>query len=258
MKLRFQESKPGVVESMRFVQGKETYTLVKTKEPSSEPLPELDELLRARAKTYPPEALAALGHARLRGSVEFAQQGITGKTEFLFHGAEAYRQSIDMGPYGRMVVAFERNEGFAESLNSPRRVFKGVALDDPERGGPYAWVADPRTRFVKVVVTAVEERSGERCALLTCTRKDDTPSSKVWLRLADGVTLGESGVSKFGDDTPIPTQVNYGDFKAVGGVPFPTRVEWTSPAFGKIILRLSETDAGLTPPPGGYFGAASK
>jgi hypothetical protein len=258
IKVRFHETKAGVVESMRFIQGNLTFTLVKTKEAMSEPVPALDDLLRIRAKTYAPDALAALEHARIRGSIDFVHQGISGKAEFLFRGADALRQSFDLGPYGRMVVAFERNEGYVEALNTPRRVFRGSPLDDPQRGGPYAWLADPRSRFVNVEVSGVEERFDEQCAVLTCSRKDGAPLSKLWLRLTDGVTLGESGVSDFGYDTPIPVFVIFEEFKKAGGVPIPTRVVWTSAAFGKVILRLSETETRLTPPPGGYSSAASK
>jgi CubicO group peptidase (beta-lactamase class C family) len=213
---------------------------------SDEALPAAAELEARFDAPARAAALAALGGLRLRGTVRFVHGGAAGTIEILVAADGRARHRVDLGVFGHAVSVVDprgAGSGWEESAFRPFAELEGEQLRHSLRLHPSNLWVGWGAGWDGLTVRRVEEWQGAECAVLGLLAGDRTDSA--WLRLdtLDLVRL-ETHQPLPGAGT-LPTSWQFDDFREIGGLRIPHRIESSNDAEGRTEAVILEVETGV-------------
>ncbi len=215
---------------------------------SDETLPSAAELEARFDAPARAAALAALGGLRLRGTLRFVHGGAAGTIEILVAPDGRERHRVDLGVFGDAVSVVDprgAGSGWEESAFRPFAELEGEQLRHSLRLS----VSNLWTRWGAawdgVTVLRVEEWHGTECAVLGLLAGDLTDSA--WIRL-DTLDLVRLDVRQpLPGMGTLPASWRFDDFREIGGLRIPHRIESSNDAEGRIESVILEVETGAAP-----------
>lgn len=253
IQVRFNKNDKGEVQSFTLFQ--EGHEVVMPRIAGSEmaALPSIDDLMSKRLAIAGPEALAKLGPARLTGTVDMVNQGVSGPVSTLFHGIERFNVRMDFGVYGAVAAASDGERVWMESMAQPFEELTGEERDNAlKQFAAASFTGDLRTYYDTVEVTAVEEFEGTKVAVVKATSKDGKRKSKQFLNLTTGLPLKEETAQQIPGMGALPVTITFRDYKDFGGTLLPMRMTTENPATGKTEIAYEKCETSLSLPPDAF------
>ncbi len=213
--------------------------------------PTVDELMNKR-KTVA-DAAEKLGAIHLIGTIDFAQQGVSGSIDVLAKGEDQYVQDINLGVYGRMRSSMDQGRAWAESTNEPLKEIKGKDLDAMTADKPPSPWEDLRKTYDSVEVKGLETIDGQPVAVVKGSKKDGKKSVTQYVNVQTGLISKETLVLTLPVVGAVPIEFIYSDFRPLGEpnsivkLPFQTVVKSDLNGDTRITFNKVQNNVPVTP-----------
>src|SRR5277367_137235 len=147
------------------------------------------------------------------------------------------RVSFTHTPDGDSVTAFDGHEGWLGIPGHAAREMHGPDIDGASMDADLHFAANLKEMFSKVQ-TSGTEKIGERDAYLVIGQRDGKTPLRLYFDEQSGllVRLVRYGETPLG---PLPTQIDYADYREAGGVKIPFRWTLARPG-GRFTIQISE------------------
>ena len=147
------------------------------------------------------------------------------------------RVSFTHMPEGDSITAFDGHEGWLGLPKHPVREMHGPDIDAASMDADLHFPAHLREMFSKLEVRGIE-KVGDHDAYLVVGRREGKTPLRLYLDEQSGLLVR---LVRFGE-TPLgrlPTQIDYADYREVGGVKIPFRWTLARPG-GRFTIQVSE------------------
>lgn len=197
--------------------------------------PAADELFDKYLKAVGGAAAVEKVESRvMKGTITFGDRNVPID---IYSKAPDMRISYTHTPDGDSVTAFDGHEGWLAAPKRPVREMHGPDIDGASIDADLHFAAHLKTMFSGAKVLGVEKIDGHEAYVVVGQREGKTPlrlyfdeKSGLLLRL---LRLGETPLGR------LPTQIDYADYRGVGGVTIPYKWTLARPG-GKFTIQLSE------------------
>lgn len=219
--VRFERDGDGAVTAMTLSQGGVEEEMARVAEDESTALPDVGELMERVVRASGAERLTELKSLRARGSVRFPHMGMEGDITLIAAG-ERYRETIDLGRFGRVDVSYAPGAGVYRTAITGRQ-----EADDDIRAylrqlHPFTWARDWRESFEQVLVSGREARDGVDVYVVRL-RSGDLPPITAYVGVEDGLVRAFDTIMPSALGTRIPITKRVEEFAEVQGVKLPKR-----------------------------------
>ncbi len=203
-------------------------------------LPSVDEIMELMNAKKRMKALKRKSGFALTGTINMVNSGITGTVTTLFDANKSYRQHLDFGTFGDILVTANDETAATIGIN-PYTEFKGKYLKQIMMDHP-AVAIDLRTAADSIQVVGSNEMDGKKVYLLKAKVKD-LPSRTYYVDADNGDILKLK--TKLLNPTvgSIPVTIEYADYKKRHGLRVPMKTIIKNPMMGKAIIEYDEIKA---------------
>ena len=152
-----------------------------------------------------------------------------------------FREHVDLGRYGPITTTVAGGEGWFESVATGVVDVDGAFLAESKRDNAFTWLADWRDSYDEVSIAELMEFEGEE-AYAVRLKSGGEQAVTVFVSVESGLPIGrrESRASPLGPR--VPTTTRMGDYREVGGMRLPFRVEIENPFTGVIAVRYERME----------------
>ena len=147
------------------------------------------------------------------------------------------RVSVTHTPDGESVTAFDGHDGWLGVPGRPVREMHGPDIDGAAMDADLRFAAHLKGMFSEVQVRGTE-KIGDHDAYFVVGRRGDKTPLRLYFDVQSGLLLRliRYGETPFGR---MPTQIDYADYREVGGVKIPYRWTLARPS-GRFTIQLTE------------------
>jgi CubicO group peptidase (beta-lactamase class C family) len=196
-------------------------------------LPSVDEIMALMDTKKRKKALKQKNGFALTGTIHMANSGITGTITTLFDANKKYRQHMDFGTFGEILVVANEKTAATSGIN-PYTEFKGkylkqIRLDHPSVALDLRSVAD------KIQVIGNNELNGSKVYVIR-TMVKDLPSRTYYIDAKNGDILKLKTKLLNPTTGAIPITIEYADHKNRHGLRVPMKTTIKNPMMGKAII----------------------
>jgi CubicO group peptidase (beta-lactamase class C family) len=250
----FERGKGGEVEALSMVHpGGEEVVFVRAAAPK---LLSLDELHHLRKSDKRAKALAKAGIVHMRQKIELPNAGLEGTSETWFTADGQLRLEENFGPVGNGVTVLASGDGWRESSFGPLESLRGVELRQTMLGHPRVVVGDWRPFYAEEIVLRTVTQASGRVVHVVELRADGVPATTIFVDAKTGdVTEIRTIEIKTKDGMHVPVLVELLDYRVVGGLRIPHRIETFSPHSGLMVTTVVEVETRVPADPA-RFGPA--
>jgi photosynthetic reaction center cytochrome c subunit len=224
-----EEPKPAMGEAVKAEAKKDEGAGAKESGPSADQL--LDKYLQAVGGAVAVEKVTS---RVMKGTITFGDRNVPID---IYSKDPDKRISFTHTPDGDSVTAFDGHEGWLGFPGRPAREMHGSEVDAAAMDADLHFAAHLKGVFNSEEVHGTE-KIGDRDAYLVIGRREGKPPSRLYFDERSGLLLR---LVRYGE-TPLgrmPTQIDYADYRDVGGVKIPFRWTLARPS-GRFTIQVSE------------------
>jgi CubicO group peptidase (beta-lactamase class C family) len=268
LRVRFDENDTGEITALTFDAEGQTFELPRLEE-SGRPIPTVDEVMTWHHAANGADAYGELTPIRMFGRITLEHQGIGGDIVVTMGDFNQGRTETELYAYGRMLQAIDGDRVIVDSSFEPYTELKGERAVLMQRLHPALLLDDWGDWFDERSVIGWEAIGGDDTVAdgeapeaneLLAVRLADSESGlaiRIWLDPRTWqITRSEHSLPVPGLGR-LPVTTTYGDYRVLGGVTLPYRIETDNPAMGPTV---TEFDAALVnvEVPEGFFRPTSR
>jgi hypothetical protein len=170
----------------------------------------------------------------MKGSITFGDRNVPIE---IFAKDPDKRMSIAHTPDGDSITAFDGHEGWLGVPGRPVREMHGPDIAGAAMDADLHFASHLKVMFTQVQVRGTE-KIGEHDAYFVVGRREDNTPLRLYFDSQSGLLLRlvRYGETPFGR---MPTQIDYADYREVGGVKIPYRWTLARPS-GRFTIQLTE------------------
>ena len=244
--IEFVSGDDGSVESLVFHErGTETpcARVIESSQPT-EVLPTLRELVQLAKLEARQAKLDELGGLRLSGPVRMLHSGIRGEQTTILESDRCYRESVDLGRFGRVVNGHHEGGSWTFVSFDEHDSLEG---DDVRLRGllhPGVWLGDWRRTFDEVEIQRATEYAG-RPALVVRLKSSGLNSWYATIDTDSGDVVQVEGFAPAGLGVVVPTRLFFEGYRDVDGFRVPMTYAIESESLGRTELDYARVETGL-------------
>ena len=210
-------------------------------------LPTLDEVFALARLDERQAALVSAAPLRLRGEARFVQSGIAGTYQMILDAGERYRADIDLGIFGSIHNAVNRDAGWADLSFKEFQELTGRWLEAARLDHPASYLGDWRSFFDDIRVTDWDEVDGRKVIVLEL-RAGDLPArtTSIDAQTGDILKINTSVETPELPGVKIPAVTYLRDWREAGGVRLPHTIVVETEQNGRFITTVTEVETGVT------------
>ena len=241
----FSEGEFGAIESLTMYQAGQQFEM--PKKPDAEDLPSLEDVFALARLDERQAALVSAAPLRFGGEARFAQSGVAGTFQMTLDAGERYRSDIELGIFGSIHEAVNRDAGWADLSFKEFEELTGRWLEAARLNHPAIYLGDWRPFFDEIRVTDWDEVNGSKVIVLK-HRRGDLPSRTTSIDAETGDVLKIDTTV----ETPELPGVKFStvtylrDWREAGGVRLPHTIVVETEQDGRLILTVTEVETGVT------------
>lgn len=203
-------------------------------------LPSVDEIMALMNTEKRKKALRRKSGFALTGTINMVNSGLSGTITTLFDDDKSYRQHMDFGTFGEILVTANDETAATTGIN-PYTEFKGKYLKQIRMDHPGVAI-DLRANVDKIQVTGSNELNGTQVYVIR-TKVKDLPRRTYYIDANTGDILKLK--TKLLNPTvgSIPITIEYTDFEKRHGLRVPMKTTIKNPMMGKAIIEYNEFKA---------------
>lgn len=246
--VRFNADDSGKIVSLTQFQGGLEILLPRTGEAAaSEPLPTLDDLIALQMQGSGAAHLDSLDGVRLTGAIDFVNQGVTGSIVETCQGPDRFIQRIDLGRFGHIAAAIDRDRAWSESSFAPSEELTGSQRAETRLQNPLTLAADWRKTFDKIEVVRSDVVK-DRPAYVVDLKTANGTALTAWVDKETGRPARLDASTTIKGIGSIQNTIRLEDYRDVNGVMLPFLITSETEASGKTVVRFdkAETNAAIT------------
>lgn len=203
-------------------------------------LPSVDEIMALMKTEKRKKALKQKSGFALTGTVNMVNSGITGTITTLFDANKNYRQHMDFGTFGDILVTANEESAATTGIN-PYTEFKGKYLKQIRMEHP-STTLDLRANVDNIQVIGSSELNGTKVYLIR-TKVKDLPSRTYYIDANNGDILKLKTKLLKPTTGSIPITTEYSDFKKRHGLRIPMKTTIKNPMMGQAIIEYNDFKA---------------
>jgi hypothetical protein len=232
IKVRFNETPGGQVDSLTMYQGGMEFVMPQTE---SKSLPTVAEIMTLRDAEGNEAALEAMGNYRIDSTIYSAQSGVKGTISTYVAGPDKYRVDADYGKYGYSHMVLNGDHAWVESSFGPFDELHGQLLAQAKIGHPYVMTVDWRDYFDSIQVVRADVLDGRDVYVIEL-KAGNLPTMTVFVDTLTGDVLLSEIVSIQEGGIGIPVTVRSENFREVYGIRVPSRQISSNEQSGRTIV----------------------
>ncbi len=238
--VRFNKDEEGKVISLtRFQHGEETEMLRVGDDGSDIPAAaDLIAKMREAVKNLKRSELAGL---RLKGTGNFIHQGVQGTYESTVAVDGRFVTFQDFGEMAKILEVFNGDKAFTDTTIGQREELLGKRLSLMKMQNLLWLSMDWEKYYTEVEVTGEREINGEKTYVISFSG-DEIYDRKFYVSAESGLVLREDSVIPTDLVGAIPIEINYSDFRDVGGVMLPFCFTSDNPMTGTYEVQLEQIE----------------
>jgi outer membrane lipoprotein-sorting protein len=170
----------------------------------------------------------------MKGTITFGDRNVPID---IYSKAPDMRISYTHTPDGDSITAFDGHEGWLAAPKRPVREMHGPDVDAAAMDADLQFAAHLKSMFSGAKVVGVEKIDGHEAYVVVGQREGKTPL-RLYFDVKSGLLVRLLRVG----ETPLgrlPTQIDYADYRAAGGVKIPYKWTLARPG-GRFTIQVSE------------------
>ncbi len=250
--LEFTQDTGSPATAIEFTQNGRTTTMPRVDGPDPDDLPSIADLEALRAEHLGTGQLAETRTMRITGRVKLIHQGVSGTWTAWADGRDRHAQRSDFSPFAISSSSHtaERSVDVSPMAPEPTISEPGTATYEISAGShpwlgfaPLAWYA-PKAR-----VSGIEEFGDTPDAVVVVAEAEHAPPMRLYLDPDDGRTLGIRASIPIPGMGTIPIVTTLKEWRDVGGVRIPHRMEVSNPFTGEMVIECESVEFDVPVPP---------
>ncbi|MHC4414343.1 MAG: serine hydrolase [Planctomycetota bacterium] len=244
--VRFNADDAGEVVSLTMSQEGKESQLPRQAAAETEKLPSADEIMAMVHEACGADHLPSVRNYRATGSVRMVHMGLEGTVTSLVEANGSFRDEIDLGKFGFIHLRLEEDAAWIDSSAIRDTDLHGEFLEQVRLQHPLVWLTDWRESFTDIHVAEKREFDGEPVYVVTFKPKlGQTNTLMVGAETGRPVAREASNLSPIG--IRVPLTFRFADYRDVGGVQVPYRVEMKNPFSGRTVVEYEKVVANVQP-----------
>lgn len=201
-------------------------------------LPTVDEILAKYVGALGgKEAIEKVTSRSARGTMELEGMGINGPLELYAKAPNKTATIIELGGLGKIINVFDGTNGYSADPTNGLRELSGAELATAKRNADFYEPLNLKKHFSKLEVKG-KEKIGASEAYVIEAIPDKGDPEKHYFAVDTGLLIRSDSNA----ETPqgkLAVEMNFGEYKEVGGVKVPHTLRQVTPIF-TAVLKLSE------------------
>jgi photosynthetic reaction center cytochrome c subunit len=179
-------------------------------------------------------AVEKIDSRSMKGTISFGDRNVPID---IYAKAPDKRISITHTPDGDSITAFDGHEGWLGAPKRPARAMHGSDIDGASMDADLHFAAHLKGMFTKTEIVGTE-KVGDSVAIHVVGQRDSRTPLQLYFDEKSGllVRLVRLAETPLGE---LPTQIDYADYREVGGVTIPYRWTLARPG-GRFTIQVSE------------------
>lgn len=210
--------------------------------------PGTDELLAWRRAKQGGAKVDELASVRMEGMLDLPRTKQTGESRIAVASKDRWisRTTIAGMPQTSL---FDGEHAWSRAGTKPREELQEPYAEQTRLANPLLRIRDWRESFVEVDVIDKLALDGEPCWIVRCKPRLGPPWIR-WVSCASGLVLFDQGWIQVKGMPMVPNTLRYLDYRPVGGVPMPFRIERENALSGPLTIVYTSIEANPTLAPG--------
>lgn len=240
--VRFGKVDDGALDGLELIEGDKRYPFVRIVRSSD--WPGTDELVAWRRAKQGGAKVDELASVRMEGMLDLPRTKQTGESRIAVASKDRWisRTTIAGAP---QVAWFDGERAWSQVSTKPREELQEPYAEQTRLANPLLRLRDWRESFVEVDVIHKFDYEGEPCWVVRCKPRLGPPWLR-WVSCASGLVLFDQGWIQVKGAPLVPNTLRYLDYRPVGGVPMPFRIERENALSGPLTIVYTSIEANPT------------
>lgn len=237
LQVRFNADDDGKIKSVTRIQGGKEVEMMRADDGPNVATVTAEELLAKVQKAAGAFRDAELQGVRLKGTTQFVHQGVTGTYERVFAVDGRHWTRQHFGKMATIVESFDGEHGVTDTSIGRREDLIGKKLNSMKMQHPLWLSLDWQEFYTEAEVVGEQKVDGQQ-TLVLALRGDDVFDRKLYVVPESGAVLKEDSVVPHDIIGEMKLSVSFSDFRDVGGVQMPFRMESENPMVGALVIQI--------------------
>ncbi len=246
--IAFNEAEGDAIESLEFKRpnGRPAMILVAAGGKNDSPLPTVEEIFALRQSALGGADSEIIENTRQSGVVRYPHAAVEGRFAITTAGDDRLRVDIDLGRFGDIQLALNRDRATRASSFEPGRFTEltGKLLTQTRQGHPSALYGDWREFFDVVTVLREDEFDGRKVYILKL-QGGELPPTKLSVDAESGDVLRVENTVIFPGLGGLPVTTIHEDFREVHGMRIPYRTIESNDQTGRTVYVVEDFEINL-------------
>lgn len=237
--VRFGAIGDGALDGLELVEGEKRHSFERIVR--SPDWPGADELFAWRRAKQGGAKVDELVSVRMEGMLDLPRTKQTGESRIAVASKDRWisRTTIAGAP---QVSWFDGERAWSQVAKKPREELHEPYAEQTRLANPLLRIHDWRETFVEVDVVHKFALEGEPCWIVRCKPRLGPPWIR-WVSCASGLVLLDQGWIQVKGSPMVPNTLRYLDYRPVGGVPMPFRIERENALSGPLTIVFTSIEA---------------
>lgn len=241
VQVRFNRDDDGKVTSLTRFQREQETEMVRISGDSESTVPSVDELLSKVEEQLDGLKNSEIAGLKLKGQGSFVHQGVKGTYESTAAIDGRFRTFQDFGKMAKILEVYDGEQAVTDTTIGQREELLGKRFALMKMQSFLWLVQDWKHYYTEVEVTGEQEINGEKTFVVSLSG-DEIYDRKLYIAAETGLILREESVIPSDLVGAIPVEINYSDFRKVGGATMPFRFSSDNPMSGTYEVQLEEVE----------------
>ncbi|MCF2949759.1 serine hydrolase [Paraglaciecola aquimarina] len=237
MHVVFNQNADKQITSLSFYRdGKQNGEMPRVEDKNQTPLPSVKEILALRRTQAQKQALLKAGGILAKGTVIYAQAGISGTTQAQLMSDTHARYNLDFGKYGNVQTAITPSAAATQSSFSPFQQHNGKYLSQIQKSYPMLdldW-----SSFYQSIEVLKRSELNNKPVYLVLLKNAEVPSVTAYIDTKNGDVLKIETKALVPTLGSLPYSLDFADYREVAGMRLPFKVTKKDNQAGKVIFKF--------------------